>query len=139
MKRAGIVAFSVYAIVSMLSCNDSAANGSSCDCIAEAIRVSVKDDKGNTVIDSIRYKYESESVVTVKTAEGSSIAMIGTRPGHYALWAYSKGVESQKMDVDVELAGPSGCRLPSTVVVDFVPVNASYQGKVASVKGSCAE
>lgn len=134
-----LIAFLTTGLV-LFACN-SPFMSSECSCDSSAIEVYVVDATGSEIApDSIKYIFDKEPVKTLIQSETETIyPSVGSHPGDYTVWVYYQGEESGKINVSVNMAGPEGCRRPSTKQLTFHYENKAFETHELAKIGGCGE
>lgn len=137
--RKVLIAFLATGLV-LFACN-TPFTSSECSCAGSAINVQVVDAEGSLITpDSIKYIFDKEPVYTLTQSEtGTLYPSVGSHPGDYTVWVYYKGEESERISTTVKMAGPEGCRRPSTKMLTFHYENETFDSHELAKIGGCSE
>lgn len=126
------------AITFILSCSDKITAG--CSCMSTALEVNAIGKENSSIsLDSIQYIYDNGEIETIHVSATEHFdGFVGSKAGEYKVWAFYNGLKSEMVTVDVEMAGPDDCRLPSTKKITF-QFEDEYKGNQIGSLAGCDE
>jgi|LSQX01.2.fsa_nt_gb hypothetical protein len=126
-------------IIFILSCSEEKITAG-CNCMSIALEVNAIGKDSTTIsLDSIQYIFNNGEIETiVLSSEDNFDNIVGFQAGEYQVWAFYNGLQSETVTVDVEMAGPENCRLPSTKRITF-QFEDEYKGSLLEKIGNCSE